>query len=254
MPGIFELIGNAWNFCRKQPALIHVGFWLLLLPMLAITLLSRFIELQRFQNETQSGPATAASLGIVALTVVFVWGLASVLVVGKRLLAAKAGRSRTSFKAVRREARAYIIPLILTSILRSIITFLWGLLLIIPGIIYTIRTVFYFIIIVEEGIAYRPALQRSKELARGQIWNIFWRVVALALFLFGIISIVSDTLHSFSDSPLALYGIDLLTDVFTTVSVVLFILCLIQMYGALRPATAPITGGASSKTKRTKKS
>ncbi|HVW66195.1 MAG TPA: hypothetical protein VHA78_00520 [Candidatus Peribacteraceae bacterium] len=252
MPGIFQLIGDAWNFGRKQPALIHVSFWLLLLPMLAMSLLSRLIAMQRFSNAATSGPATAASLLMIVLAVVFVWGMACVLIIGKRMLAAKAGRSRTSFKAVRREARGFIIPLILTSILRSVFAFLWALLLIIPGIIYSVRTAFYFIIIVEEGVSYRAALQRSKEIARGHVWDIFWRFVVLAIILFAPISIVTAILHAFSDTYAAQFGTDLLSTIFTTLSAVLFILCIVQMYGSLRPATAPVTGSVARSAKKRK--
>lgn len=250
MPGVFQLIGDAWNFGRKQPALIHASFWLLLLPMFAMSLLSRFIN--QAENTADIGPASAASLSMVIFAVIFLWGIACVLVVGKRMVAAKAGRTRTSFKAVRREARGYIIPLILTSILRSVFAFLWSLLLIIPGIIYSVRTAFYFIIIVEEGVAYRAALQRSKDIARGHVWGIFWRLVVLVIILFAPISIGSAVLRSFSDTQAAEVGVDLLSTIFSAMSAVLFILCIIQLYGALRPATAPIMGSAGRGAKKKK--
>jgi len=252
MLGIFALIGDAWNFGRRQPVLIHASFWLLLLPMLIIMLLSRFVVLQRFSDPADTGSATAAFLGMVILSVIFLWGITCVLVIGKRLIAAKAGRSRTSFKSVRREARGFIIPLILTSVLRSVFTFLWGILLIVPGIIYAIRTVFYAIIIVEEGIAYRAALKRSKDIVRGQLWTVFWKVVVIALLLFVPIKIITAVLLAFSSGPAAIVGIAIISTVLTTVSTVLFLLCLIEMYGALRPATAPIMGSIGSSKKKRK--
>lgn len=242
MPSIATLIGTAWNFGRKQPALTHVFLWLLLLPMLAMSLLMRFIDVERVSGLAGTQPAVAAAaLGMLALIVVFVWGTACVLIVGKRMIAAKAGRTRTSFKAVTREARSFVIPLILTSILRSVFTFLWSILLIVPGIIYSIRTMFYFIVVVEEGAAYRTALEQSKYIMRGHVWSVFWRVVVLGALLFAPISIIDAVLRILTGGA-AEIGIDILSAVLTAVSVVLFIFCIIQMYGALRPATAPVMG------------
>ncbi|MDD5469244.1 MAG: hypothetical protein PHO92_00365 [Candidatus Peribacteraceae bacterium] len=112
------------------------------------------------------------------------WGTACILLIGERIVKSPAGRNRSSFASVRRQGMHYVIPLFLTSILRDIFTLLWMLLLVIPGIIYKIRTSFYAVIIICEGKEYRAALQRSKELVRGRTWQVLWYFIAAGFLIF----------------------------------------------------------------------
>lgn len=249
MPSVFTLIGDAWNFARKQNVLIQAAFWLMFLPLVGVNELSSFIADPRVKVDVDNGaPVLLSALCILVLSIILVWGVACVLVVGSRQLGAAAGRSRTSFKAVRAEARGFLIPLILTGILRNILTFLWGILLIVPGVIYSIRTVFYPIILVAEGISYRPALQRSKEITRGHAWQLFFSLLLLGIVLFLPIRLID----AFSvDMPLdlAMTILNIITAALTTISTVLYTLCVITMYAALKPATKPVTGGGKPKAK-----
>lgn len=124
-------------------------------------------------------------IATVLLVVIMLWGAACVLLVGKKLVHSPAGRNRTSLAAVAREGRFFIVPLLLTGILRSCIGLLWSLLLIVPGIIYAIRTTFYTIIIVAEDISYRAALRQSIVLVRGHTWQVLWRLAVIFTVIYG---------------------------------------------------------------------
>jgi|CXWL01.1.fsa_nt_gi hypothetical protein len=245
MPGVFALIGQSYAFCRKQSALIGVGFWLLFLPLSGINLLASFIkEAHRNIGAENGAPLLLSALCVMLLGILLMWGVSCVLVIGSRLLAAKAGRSRTSFKAVRTEAKAFIIPLILTGLLRGIITLLWGMLLIIPGVIYSIRTIFFSIIIVDEGIGYRPALRKSRDIVRGHTFPVIMKILLMSLFLFipvrifvEIFTLLVFTVFAEPGLPL----VDILDGALSAAALTLFTISTILLYGSLRPQTAPIT-------------
>jgi uncharacterized membrane protein len=252
MPSVFTLIGESWAFARKQPVLLHIGFWLLFLPMLVMNELSAYLQVaEKTVNTGTAGPVIFSILAILALSVFSIWGTAAVLLTGSRLLAAKSGRSRTSFKAVRTEASAFIIPLLLTKILRGIFSALWGILLIIPGILYFLNTLFYAVVIVVEGISYRAALRKSNAIMKGQRVAIYLRIIFLSILLFAPVSILSALLNAI---PVAGSGllIDIIVSAFYTLAFVLFHISCILFYGALRPATAPITGTGGTKKKTVK--
>ncbi|MFA6259267.1 MAG: hypothetical protein WCX29_01515 [Candidatus Peribacteraceae bacterium] len=123
---------------------------------------------------------------LVMITVLLlnIWGMGCTLVVGKRLVKNPAGRSRSSFPAVRSQGAQFIIPLLLTGILRSIATMLWGLLFIIPGIIYAVRTSLYAPVIACESMEYRGALTRSKQIVRGKTWTVFLYLLGLTFSIY----------------------------------------------------------------------
>lgn len=187
----FSLIGTAWRFARKQPALKGVALWFFLVPGAAMNMLSTVMEWNKEAgflgfSETQQNMFTLIILtAIVLLAVIMLWGGACVLLVGKKLVHSPAGRNRTSLPAIAREGRSFIVPLLLTQVLRLCFTLLWSLLLIIPGILYSLRTVFYGIIVVTEDVAYRDALRRSKDVVHGHLWAMCWRLAIIFIVIYG---------------------------------------------------------------------
>src|SRR3989344_5664488 len=188
MPSILSLIGASWTFYRKQPVLNWVLVWFLIMPQTLLNMLSRLMEGTRYPF-LQALPDKKLTIllvlpGLLLLTLLIIWGIACVLVVCRRIIQSRAGRARTSFATLRKEAAPYILPLFLTGILRSCFTIFWAILLIVPGVIYSIRTIFYPIIVVAEGISYRAALHRSTAMVKGRTWQILRILLAVNLVLF----------------------------------------------------------------------
>ncbi len=171
---------------------------------------------------------------IILLSIVTVWGEACVLVIGKRLLQTSAGRSRTSFKAVRTKGAGFIIPLIITNLLRTGMTILWSLLFLIPGIVYAIRTSFYPVIIVCEGIEYRPALARSKECFEGRFFSVTFALLILALTLFLPVQVLDIVLSLVFPQPSAAVFLDVVSSAAQSIAIVLFTTAMILLYGKLK--------------------
>lgn len=240
MPSPLALIGSSWEFARKQPALLQVGLWLIFLPVFASNIISSYLDPEgpfALAETLDNEQVLLVILGLVTLWIVTIWGEVCVLLIGKRLLQAKAGRARTSFKAVRLQSHGLIIPLILTGIIRFGMTALWSLLLIIPGIIYSIRTVFYAIAVVCEGLSYRAALARSQEVVQGRFWQTLLVVVMLGVIIF--IPVYIFVFFTGDAMPSTLWAMLLFAfaqSILVTVGSVLYTLSLINFYAYLRPA------------------
>ncbi len=243
MPRIFTLITESRSFLKKQPVLYAVTLWLLFVPIFSSHELTRYLSYLHKSAPTKVTESIVTSLASLVSIVLLFWGITSVLTIGKRLLAAKAGRSRTSLSAVCKESKALIIPLLLTSILRSIITLLWAILFIVPGLIYGLRTSLVSVVIAEEGIAYNEALKKSINLVRGHTWEFCRKILGLVLMLFAPISILSAILRAANNSLPWMIIVDAIASLLLAFSLTILLLSLIQMYDYLRPQKGPIMGG-----------
>ena len=244
----FAIIGTAWSFYKKQPVLNEIAFWLFFLPVAFMDAFSGMIGIAEAQDiedlslESFTAMEIAVMVPLIVLLIYLLfWGQACVLTVAKRMVSSPAGRNRTSFKAVRKEARKFIGALILTEVLRGIITLLWSLLLIVPGIIYSVRTVFYDIMMIEEGkVAYgRPVLNRSKDFVKGKTWDVLWRIVVIALCIFLPVALIDSSITgilTIVDSRLETLGL-VLADFVDAFAGVFFIVCVVALYADLKKAS-----------------
>jgi len=223
LPSGFALARNSWDLLRKHPALNAVIFWLLLLP----SAVSQWMEWTYQRSMPAMSDVTCADVLFIVLaillTLVMIWGSACVLFVGRRMIQNKAGRARSSFTTVRRDAAGYIVPLVLTSLLQLCFLFYWSLIfvipavalvilslcntgmdgfsgvrdtvtncgwyllfltpLLLPAVFYYFRTFFYNVVAVCEERSPRESLRRSWEMTAGFTLRIFWRLLFLAVVL-----------------------------------------------------------------------
>lgn len=276
LPAMQTILGESWTFLRKQPAVLPVILWFQFLPMLFLAQIPRMEQsLPYFSAQT-----TESSIVLLLLTITFnliiIWGSVCVLLIAKRLLQAKAGRTRTSLRAVCAQSASFFLPYLLTSILRAIIALLWGFLFLIPIVIILwfsapsllktpsavtltaalpwllillfptlatiaslVRTAFYPILVLNEDIAYRPALRKSSALVRSRFWEVFFSIALLTLFLFipaELISVIAQEMAN--DAP---YAIALAADIIGTLCVALasalYLLGITLLYRYFRPVS-----------------
>ncbi len=262
MSPVLRFIGTAWTFFWRQPALRPAAFLLIFLPMVAI----RYLDLPAGVGS----PEQAAVLVVLTIAglVLLTWGVASTMIVGKRLLQAKAGRTRTSFKAVRSHATGLIVPLILTDILRACIAILWSipagalaiyamttidvpaflnqpllderpffylsgicLLLLLPAW-YLVRTTLAPFVVAYEKTAFREALNRSKQLTGTHMARTL--LVTTVLGLFWVPGTLIDLfLDRAIDPTAALIAGPIAASAVDTVAWMVWLLGLTQFYKAL---------------------
>lgn len=242
MRGPFSLIGTAVSYARTQKTLVGITVWLLILPNVIVQMLSTMMEqrtngtIDAIASPQQSTFALLAIVTMLGCSVVLLWGGACVILIGRKLVHSRAGRKRSSVRSVMGEARTSIIPLILTSILRGCFTFLWSLLFIIPGVIYSIRTAFYSIVVVTEGTSYRAALRRSSEAVRGHTWKALWRLIAIYCALFLPVHLLSIVLHEVGEGGGIVFTLaaNALTGALTAPVTVLSIFATMAMYDELK--------------------
>ena len=89
-------------------------------------------------------------------------------------------------------------PYLGLSILTAVLIFLWLLLLIIPGIIFSVFYVFAVYVFFCEDKRGMEAIKRSKNLVKGYFWQIFGRI----LFLF-LVTLIFVSIIGFPSFPLA---------------------------------------------------
>ena len=286
----FRLVAASWAYARKHPVLFDVLLWMIVLPAAAGALMNGYWP----EGETVSMQQIATLgyvLGQVLVAFVTFWGSCAVLLVGRRMIRNRAGRNRTSFKAVRRESLGLILPLFFTGLLRSFVTFYWSLLylipagafvffsvtchtsilsgaqplldalnvgdpvaaqailshvlracgvvlfllpLLLPALLYNLRTVFFPIALAAEDFTYRAALRRSRQALRGR----FWRTMGVLFLLTIVIFVPSNVLVSLLDLvPVSLPWLDavriVLESSIQSIALFLFVLASILVYGGL---------------------
>jgi len=193
---------------------------------------------------TDLRPLLIATVIQLALSIVLLWGVASILVIGKRMLSTKAGRSRTSFKVVSKQARGYVLNMFITGIIRTCIALLWSILLIIPGIIYYIRTSFYYVAIVCDGKEYRTALKKSSDRVRGHTWITFCYLFGLLVAIFLPALVIS----GFISQAMLIIDLRLVPAMYVfesaimSIAILLYILSTVALYRELKKIPAPIHG------------
>ncbi len=260
MTPVFRFVAGAWTFFWRQPALLRSTFLLVFLPMTAMG----YLDVPATDEPQQIAVLVVLH---VAAAVLLTWGMACTLVVGRRILQAKAGRLRTSFNAVQGQARGLIVPLLLTDILRGCITALWGLpffvmviiavtladerhlsgmqllqtwpwliplgiLLVLPAIHYALRTVLAPLVVVYEKLSFRPALARSGALTKGRLGRTLLVVIVLCiLWIPGIAA--EELLVRFAPAEVSTLAIPPVTAFFDTFALVLWLLAMTQFYKAL---------------------
>ncbi|TSC58929.1 MAG: hypothetical protein Greene041619_307 [Candidatus Peregrinibacteria bacterium Greene0416_19] len=264
----FSILAEAWMFFRKQPALNAVLVAFLILPGWGINIFVRLSDPDDLLSVTTAGRFLARTdpyhiiplvLSLVLLILYF-WGMAGVLLVGKRMIQNRAGRSRSSFAAVRRGSARLVLPLLLTHLLRFCFGLYWGLLFIIPAtilffanrsiflplllplllpaILYQIRTSLFTAALAAEGKAYREALRRSRDITRGHllitVGNLF--VIGAILFLAaGIVGALATGILGTID-PRFLVTADLVDVTAQSFAILLSSLATIELFGRLREA------------------
>lgn len=234
MPTTFALIASAFQFFKRQPALMHVLLWMLALPALVVQILLRLIV---FPGHTSNISTLILLIPVfIILILVIVWGLACVLLSVRRTMQTKAGRARTSFRTLRKESSAYVGPLISTYVLGALHVLLRFLLLIVPGILYSIRISFACVAVVCEDVSGLDALNRSVEITKGRTWRVYLTLLFLGVILFVPTRVLSFALEWFIVMRVPEFFIlaDIVSVLAESFAATLFTLSLVELFGTLR--------------------
>ena len=238
-PSLLPALRTACGFVRKQPILLDIALWFVLVPAAIADAAIGSLAKGGWQTNLLAASggvrnATPAVLMLMLVVGVFtLWGQAATLIVARRMLKRSAGRSRTSLRAVAREARGFIIPLLLTEILWTASIVLWGLALLIPGIVTAFRGIFFPVIIVTEGQeAYRAALRSSASVVRGHWLRTMLAITLAAVLCLGtpyVIGSILSTRTALAPEVIVIAG-SVLSHTIATMGQMLFWLTLVACY------------------------
>lgn len=161
---------------------LKVLSWLLI-PALLLIILNIFDSLTNLKFVNYSFP-----IYLLLSALSFIIGLWTQIVL-IRLTSASLTKEALNEKILYTESWRDTAPFLWISILMSLIIMAGTILLVIPGLIFTIWYLFSLYIFAIEGKRGYGALQRSKELVQGRFWAVVWRLVVTSFF-YGIIVFV----------------------------------------------------------------
>lgn len=134
----FGILSESLRFMRKQPVLAHVVVLLLVLPAVVQSILEFAWPSSAVPSLERIGQVGYA-IAVLVCALTLYWGQAATLVISRRIVSSKAGRGRTSFAAVRKQSSTVVFPLIVTDILRTLVTLEWCL---IPAAAFIVMAVY----------------------------------------------------------------------------------------------------------------
>jgi hypothetical protein len=204
----FTFANEALRFFRSQPVFPGIVVLLGAVPLSLLEWAEKSLEPSPWAYAVQL-------LAVIAA----MWSLGATLLIGRRMLERKAGRARTSLKAVAREALALVPMLAVTSLLQACLIayavlawvtavllllvtdtcsarelpmalwqckpFFFTLPLLIPALVLGVRTVLWSVAAVIEGKPYRAAIRQSLHVTKRRFWHVAVTLVLLCAVFFG---------------------------------------------------------------------
>lgn len=283
--GLTSLLSGAVSFQAKHPVLKGVTIILLALPAFMDHAMRRLLAVEDplFVSDAPAWqqPILLGTLLVMLLTTILeLWGIACILVTARRLLGHPAGRTRRVLRSLMREGADYVPALLLTSILRTCtvallllpslliaILLLWkgiapevsltlAAVAAVPGVLYSLKTIFYSVVIVGEHMSYRAALRRSAEALKGRMLPVATRLLLLLAVTLGPAIALDEllVLHIPSEefSARAL-GADAAISVVEGIGILLCTVAITLLYTNLRPYTVRQATAGTTKRKPTKR-
>ena len=265
----FPKIAEAWQFFWKQPALLRVAFWTLGFPGFIAATLSRVVDPSDPLSRSSVGlfiaqnDPDALSMGLtgILLTLLSIWGMCGIVVVGRRMIGARSGRARTSFFSVLKEAAPFVRPVFFLSIVYSLMVgvaaflpvaaawyvnvknpmVLVVLALILPAILSTYFFLAPLSVVCEDTERMRGAFKRTYLLVKGKFWLTFRCLLILGLFLALPPMVVGLAFDAFGQLRTAYaLGADFVLQMVASIFTSVFFLALVLLYGKLKEAPREI--------------
>ncbi len=128
------------------------------------------------------------------------------------------------------ESKTYFWAYLGVSLLTAILVLLWALLLIIPGIIFSIFYAFAAYVFFFEGKKGMDALRRSKDLVKGYFWPVLGRIAFISVLLWLFMFFISIPLEIFEEGGLTFSLWNLLVSIISFLIGPIAMIYMINMY------------------------
>lgn len=176
-----KLIDESFKiFFAKENIFYFISIYLVLVPF---QILSYFQESMVGSGNLDSSPYTyiIAAINILYFLVYLLTSVAGIMAV-KNVVDGE----KFNFKDTMIFAWKKLWGFVLLSALLFLIILGGSILLIIPGILFSVWFTFAKFIFIDQGLGIKASLGKSRELLKGRFWSVFWRLLVLGLF-FGFI-------------------------------------------------------------------
>lgn len=189
-----EIIKSSWELYKKNWKHFTAYVLLLILPSLLLGALTAGLSVLSFiyfSNNTILN--VALLLAVIAAAVVFALWISIGL--AQAIKARLNNQELPTFRSMLGSTSHLIWPVILTSLLISLVVLGGILLFVIPGIIFMVWYSFTYYTVIFDGQRGTNALRASKSLVVGRWWQMIWRMFA-PIFLFNLIGWVISVIIS----------------------------------------------------------
>lgn len=187
---ILESAINVWWKNLAKFAKIYLWGLIYALIPLALMLVIAIFSIWRGEELSASSRFSFIIISIVSILFIIYFSIRAYAGIFLLVKNNYKGKELELFK----EAKKFVFPYIGLTILTTIFIILWTLLLIIPGIIFSVFysfAVYAFFFEDKRGLA---AIRRSKQLVRGYFWAVFGRFIVLGLVIWLFTMIISTPL------------------------------------------------------------
>lgn len=227
LPDMSVLLRSAFDlFKKKMRSLMKIAAFAFVLQ-LALSIITLLIGAGTFFGASSVGTGNSAVGGgifgvgiLLLLGMLVVYALLYAWIQATYILNIRRDEADPDMHAIVAEAKPLIMPIWGVSILAGLIIVAGFILLVIPGIIFSIWYSFAVMIVVLEGIRGNAALKQSKQYVRGRWWAIFGRIFVLFVIMAIISAIVNGIFGGLGD-----YVGTFLSDAVSAFILVPFALC-----------------------------
>lgn len=167
--GIGGILTKSWAvYCQEFKAIAMVTLPIYIPINIILYILNEYIGLKEYISIVK---IVEAFVGMISMM-----GVA--LIVENTI---KNGNCEISWREALRKAFSRWGSSVGTSMLTVLIIVGFMLLLVIPGVIWSLYYIFVMQVVILRGIAGKAALNYSKSLVKGRWWNVFWKLLVLGL-------------------------------------------------------------------------
>ena len=177
LPSAWSLLHQALSLFLKNLKYFlkfYLASFLAVVILFIVFFIANFALMAITKNTSGPFVALLGTFTFVAFLIVVSWLVAAGLLMTKSVI----NNQLLSMKAIFIQSKKLILPLFGTNLLTGLIVLVGYLLLIIPGIILTVKYAFTQYIVIDENLSGLAALKRSQELVKGK----FWKVLGYSLF------------------------------------------------------------------------
>ncbi len=188
-----EIISKAWAiFKEKWTQIFGIGALYMVLSSVAGGLVSGL------QNSDLAGLTVIASIGVQIFTLFLSIGM-------MKLMLAVVRNQQINFADLFGGAQ-YLLQYFLGSLVVGFITMLGFLLLIVPGVIWSLKYMFVLFLIVDEGLEYSAAMKESEKMTNGIKMQLFgFNIMIIGLNFLGMLALFIGLIVTIPVSCLASY-------------------------------------------------